>query len=440
MAGTLVVAAVASGAPTYTTERIDVKSGSTPQTGRKEGRTPSIDSDGRYIAFSSKSTNLSTEDGDTTFDIFRRDRVAKKTVLVSRKNGKTGAVSTSSSFTPSISGDGNFIAFVGGKDLSSAAGPGPNVYVRDVAAGKTGLVNKPGDGCCEPGEAQDPVISRDGNFVAFTIGGGDLETGSRHIYVRDLGKGKTRLVDRAAGASGAIGNKNAFKPSISDDGRFIAFESLATNFVSGVGGTRSEVYVRDMKLNKTFLVSRESGASGASDNAGVGSFFASISGDGSRVAFESEDSLVPGAGAPTEDHSNVFVRDRDTNQTLLASRADGASGDPGKFGVKGSQAPAISGDGRFVAFETDELNFGGFSDTDSPGSDKLYVRDLDKNTISLASRDSGKDGKPLNVGAKQPALSQDGAYIAFQADFLPSDNKKGKDINNVLNLFVRNLR
>jgi hypothetical protein len=258
-AGTLAVVAVASAAPTYKTERVDVKSGSAAQTGRKEGRDPSINSDGRYIAFSSKSTNFSGEDGDTTFDVYRRDRIGKKTVLVSRKNGKAGVASTSSSFKPSISGDGNFIAFMGGKDLSSAAGPGTNIYVRDVTTGKTGLVNKPGDGCCDPGTAQDPVISRDGNLVAFTIGGGDFSSGSRHVFVRDLGKGKTRLVDRADGAAGAIGNKNAFKPSISEDGRYIAFESLATNFVSGAGGTRSEVYVRDTKLNKTILVSRQTG-------------------------------------------------------------------------------------------------------------------------------------------------------------------------------------
>jgi TolB protein len=434
---TLAIAAVAGAAPSYKTERVDVKSGSTAQIGRKEGRNPSIDSAGRYVVFSSRSTNLSGEDGDTNFDIFRRDRISSKTVLVSRKNGKTGAASTSSSFKPSISGDGNFVAFMGGKDLSSAAGPGTNVYVRDVAAGKTGLANKPGDGCCDPGTAEDPVISRDGNLVAFTIGGGDFDSGSRHVYVRDLGKGKTRLVDRADGASGAIGNKNAFKPSISQDGRYIAFESLATNFVAGAGGSRSEVYVRDMKLNKTVLVSRQSGASGAPDSGAVGSFFASISDDGKRVAFQSDGGLVPGV---TAEHENIFVRDLTANTTILASRADGATGEAGKFGVMGSNAPSISGDGRFVAFETDELNFGGFSDTDAPAGDKLYVRDLEQDTISLASRDSGKDGKPLNVGAFQPALSQQGAYIAFRADFLPSDNKPGRDVNNVPNLFVRNLR
>ena len=258
-------------------------------------------------------------------------------------------------------------------------------------------------------------ISADGRYVAFASRADDVSAEDNdsvvNIFVRDLQANTTTLVSRASGASGAAADLWSVTPSISADGRYVAFESVAHN-LSPVDHDLANIFVRDLQTNTTTLVSRASGVSGAA--ADGGSVAPSISADGDRVAFQS---LAFNLG-PDVATVDVFVRDLPASTTTLASRATGSPGLPAD---SYSEAPSLSADGRFVAFESDARNLG----PDAVGG--AFVRDLDSETTTLVSRASGALGAPaapLGPGF-EPSIAGDGDLVAFssQADNLsPADN------------------
>ena len=179
----------------------------------------------------------------------------------------------------------------------------------------------------------------------------------------------TRVSFDSAGNQGG-GNS----PSISADGRFVAFSSRASNFVPGDTNNNNGIFVRDRLTNTTTLVSVDS----AGNLGNRGSFGASISADGRFVAFESDASnIVPGDTNSTRD---IFVRDTLTNTTTLVS-VDSAGNQANSF----SQDASISADGRFVAFTSRASNF---VPGDTPSSRDIFVRDTLTNTTTLVSVDS----------------------------------------------------
>ena len=179
-------------------------------------------------------------------------------------------------------------------------------------------------------------ISADGRYVAFASRANDLSAEDNdsfvNIFVRDLQANTTTLVSRASGASGAAADLWSAAPSISADGRYVAFESVAHN-LSAADHDLANIFVRDLQANTTILVSRASGVSGAA--ADGGSVAPSISADGGRVAFESV-ALNLGPDVATVD---VFVRDLPASTTTLASRATGSPGLPAD---SYSEAPSLS--------------------------------------------------------------------------------------------------
>src|SRR5262245_44045876 len=292
---------------------------------------PALSGDGRFVAFDSFASNLDPADGDTIGDVFLRDAQTNTTTLVSRASGANGAKANALSTEPAISADGRFVAF------------------------QTRASNL------------DPA---DGDTTA-------------DVYVRDLQTNTTTLVSRASGTDGAKANDISAHPAISADGRFVAFETFATN-LDPTFDFKDHVYVRDLQTNTTTLVSRASGADGA---VGAGSS-ATISADGRFVAFSSADTnLDP---ADNDQVQDVFVRDLQTNTTTLARRASGAGG---ANGHNASLDPAISGDGRFVAFPSAVTDL---VPADNDIGEDVFVRDLQTNTTTLASRASGADGAKAN--------------------------------------------
>src|SRR3954452_3140149 len=189
------------------------------------------------------------------------------TVLVSRASGQAGAGANGNSVTPSISASGRYVAFASRAD--------------NIAAG-------------------DPDSQRD-------------------ILVRALETGVSTLVSRAGGANGTAGNGISLDPSISADGRYVAFASNASNLTADPTGSSLQIFVRDRVANTTELVSRETGAGGAPGN-GFSSH-PSISADGRHVAFESQaDNL---SSEDTDNSSDIFVRNLDPQTTAPISRASG---------------------------------------------------------------------------------------------------------------------
>ena len=244
---------------------------------------------------------------------------------------------------PSISADGRFVAFESdASDLVRHDTLGfQDVFVHDRETGKTTRVSISSGGSQANGDSDDPSISASGRFVAFESDATNLVAGDtlgfRDVFVHDRKTGKTSRVSVRSG--GTEGDGPSGHPAISATGRLVAFESDASNLVAGDTLGFRDVFVRDRRSGITRRVSlRSDGAEGEGESRG-----AAISREGRYVAFVSDaPNLVP---QDTKGFADVFVHDRSTGQTTRESvRSNGAEADGDSSGT------AISDDGRFVAF------------------------------------------------------------------------------------------
>ena len=275
-----------------------------------------ISRDGRFVAFSSDATNLVPGDTNAVRDAFVRDRLARKTVRVSVSS-----------------------AGIEGNALSSVSDPCP--------------------------------MSADGRFVVFYSNATNLVAGDtnlfRDVFVRDLKLGTTVRVSVSSG--GVQGNGLSSSPTISADGRFVAFYSDATNLVAGDTNLFRDCFVRDLQTSTTTRISISSaGAEG--DDLSSGPIIAA---GGRYVAFySSADTLVVG---DTNLFRDVFVRDMQTSTTTRVSLSSA-----GVQGDKLSSEPTISSDGRYVCFYSDATNLVA-GDTNARQDVFVHDRDPDGNGI-----------------------------------------------------------
>ncbi len=256
-------------------------------------------------------------------------------------------------------------------------------------------------------------ISDDGRYVAFMSDASNLVSGDTNlfgdIFMRDTVTNITTRV--SVGLAGAEGNCWSAWPSISADGRYVAFVSCATNLVSGDVNGRSDVFLRDTLLNTTTLVSKDtSGMQGYTD-----ARYTSISADGRYVAFYD---AFPSLGA------GIFVRDTMANTLTLVSAAldGGESNGP-------SYSPFISADGRYVVFYSSASNL---VSGDTNGYYDVFLRDIAANTTTRVSVAS--DGAEGNWASFGQSISADGRYVAFASN---SSNLVDGDTNGYSDIFVR---
>ncbi|HTK76199.1 MAG TPA: hypothetical protein VL371_13130, partial [Gemmataceae bacterium] len=395
---------------------VSVNSGGTAPGGAASGAgaggaflQPAISADGRYVAFTSDASDLvaNGNDNNSARDVFVRDTQANTTALVS------------------IAAD------------NSGSGNGASGDVGTAGVSPTGGVG----------------ISADGRYVVFVSAASNLVANDNNnapdVFVRDTQSGTTALVTvDAAGGSATVpgGSAGSYDPVISDDGRYVAFVSTASNLSgadSGDGGA-PDVFLRDLQVQPgaanaiTLLTAAVSGGTGTAAAP-------TISNDGRYVAFLSDDQLVSGTAANGNDQ--VFVYDNSggaQNGTITLASPDAAG-----TGAAGAavMSPRISGDGRSVAFASDATNLvPNFTDANGTGKADVYVRDLDANTTTLVSDasavESGTGGMAANIGGNgasyAPAISDDGNVVAFASDATDlvanvTDNNNGRDV------FVRDL-
>ena len=240
------------------------------------------------------------------------------------------------------------------------------------------------------------------------------------MFVYDRKLKKTTLISRRSN-SGPGGDADSSNPSISADGRFIAFESDAEN-LSGAAEDTDNVFVYDRKRRRVSLISRESNGGPGGDDA---SAIPSISADGRFVSFRSDADNLSGADAPTDD---IFVYDRERRRVTLVSRE--SDGGPG--GNDNSNTNSISGNGRYVAFQSDATNLSG---ADGDGHDDVFVYDRKRRKVKLVSRESN-NGPGGDDRSFSPSISADGRYVAFQCR---ADNVSGADDDNVDDVMVYDL-
>ena len=412
--------AVAAG----TTERVSISTAGVQA--NSASADPAISADGRFAAFDSDATNLDPADTDVFADVFVRDLQANTTILVSRATGSSGVKGNSASSGPAISANGRFVAF---HSWASNLGPADtngviDVFVRDLQANTTTLVSRATGSSGVQGNvgSSSPAISADGRFVAFESQATNLDPADTDslidVFVRDLQANTTTLVSRATGPSGVKGNDTSRVGAISADGRFVAFDSYATNLDFWDTDSTPDVFVRDLGNNVTLLVSQSS----ASVKGNNWSSDPTISADGRFVAFDSDASnLDP---ADTDSDSDVFVRDLQAYTTTFVSRATGSSGVEGD---SFSFFATISADGRFVAFDSYASNL---DPADTDGIVDVFVRDLGTNTTALVSRSSA--GLKGNGNSSRLAISA-GALVVFES---AANNLVASDTNGVTDVFV----
>ena len=242
-------------------------------------------------------------------------------------------------------------------------------------------------------------MSLDGRFVAFVSGAQGLVPGDTNgkldVFLRDRVAGTTTRV--SVGSGGSQGNGRSDLPSISDNGRQVAFSSAASNLVSGDGNGLQDIFVRDLAAATTRRVSVSSTGAGGNGP----SIFPAISGNGDVVAFVSDaTNLVPG---DTNGSRDVFVRVRSTNTTQLVSV--GAGGEPAD---SISAEPALSRDGRYVAFDSSATNL---VPGDTDGFQDVFVRDRVAGTTQLVS--AWPSGTPANRLSTAPDISENGQVVVF---------------------------
>jgi Tol biopolymer transport system component len=394
---------------------------------------PSISASGEFVAFASSASNLTGSPGVASAaaeEVYVDDDAGESVRLASAT--AAGVPANGSSNAPSISGNGQAVAFVStASNLVGGVAKGiQNIYAATVG-GPPVLVSVGVGGSATDGNSYQPAISANGRFVIFTSTADDLVAGDDNdkpdVFERDLATGITRRVSVASHGGQADGPSS--NGAVSGDGRFVTFASTSSDLVGHQKTAAEEVYVHDTASNLTNVISASSG--GRRENAAVASPFtqvSSISGDGRYVAFDSDATNLAKGGS--NGHTNVYVRDRTLRRTTLVSvSSTGGAGDDDSF------SPEISPDGHFVIFDSlaDDL-----APDAAPGSN-VYLRDLGhgETTTVDVSADSRARGAELGSALlQQPVVSANGLFAVFESG---ADDLVSSASNGVENVYVRAL-
>jgi Tol biopolymer transport system component len=402
-----VVSMVASAwAASPKTIRVSVKSNGAEVNADNDA--PAISGTGRYVAFESVGA-FTAGDSGTDADVFVRDIRTGKTLRASVKSNGAEVNSGDGSEGASISADGRFVAFTTDAALVAGDTNGAlDVYVHDFKTGTTSRMSLTSNGTQVLADSQNASISADGRHVAFQSDGaltpGD-SNGVTDVYVRNRSTGKTARASLPAGPGQAT--EDSTDPSISGDGRYVAFVTPDGQMTAQPDYGPSplldnDVFVRDMTAHTTKRVSLKSNGTEADPNAQVASRDPAISANGDFVTFISPGKFVP---ADTNNVDDVYVHNLNTNATQLVSLKSNGTVATGDSGVA---APAvISSSGRYVAFESNA----DLVPTDGNGFRDVYLRDRAAGTTTRVSVKS--NGAPVAANHQEPAISADGRFVAF---------------------------
>ncbi len=404
-----------------------------------ESRSPSISADGRYVAFESDASNLAAGDTAGYHDVYLMDRLTGGITWISEPamdpNPLIGAWD-GNSVDPAISADGAYVAFVSSSstlaglaapvlaapDVPADANGMPDVYVYEVATGDlTRLTNQGVELGIVSGA---PSISDDGRYVAFTYQDMMAPPGPGGINWHGIS-----VIDRQSGAreTVTIGHDElppdgmSLAPSISGDGRYVTFLSMATNLIPDDTGGFADVFLADRQTDTIVRVSQA--ADGTEGNYGGGTGPA-ISADGAFVAFQSSSTnLVPGQ---TIGGTNIYVYEVATGAVELISAS--AGGDPADWDC---ETPAISSDGRYVAFVSGAENLVA---GDTNEDDDIFR--VDRQTEAIERVSVTDAGAQVEGDSSEPGLSGDGALVVYSS--LSAGLVSG-DANAVVDVFLADM-
>jgi Tol biopolymer transport system component len=320
--------------------------------GNNHSMYPAINTTGRYVAFCSMADNLVANDENEFMDVFVRDLETDLTLLVSvSPTGPANEKSTACA----ISADGQLVAFQSeATNLVSGETFGwPGIYLADLSAPTPSVtaVSLARDGGPPDGTSIQPSMTPDGRYVAFASVASDIVSGDTNgfsdVFLRDVIAPTTVRVS-VADVTGQQGNSSALgQPAVTPDGRYVAFASYASNLVGGDVNQKCDVFLRDRTLGRTELISVSTGGGQGNDDSGGESWMVAVSSDGRYVAFASLASdLVAG---DTNESWDVFVRDRTagtTTRVSVSTAGEEGNGDAGFYSV------SLSADGLTSAFDS----------------------------------------------------------------------------------------
>lgn len=427
---TLATATTAFAQPTTTTERISERSNGVE--GNDDSFWCAISGDGNFVGFTSRASNIIGADRNDASDVFLFNRATETPEFVSVRS--TGTQANRSSEAPSLSHTGRYVAFTTSATNLAIKGDRngvADVFVYDRNEGRTNRASIRSDLKEANGSSYDPSISANGRFVAFTSLASNLavkgdKNGDADVFVHDR---TTLRTNRVSISSKLVeGNGSSFSPSISGDGRMVAFVSNANNLVRRDTNRRPDIFVYNRSTRKTIRVSIAS--DGTQANAESSSPM--ISADGGFVVFHSSASNL--VDDDTNQRTDVFVHDLSSGETTRVSRGianSEANGD--------SFIPAISADGRYVAFQSAASNLVPGDTNGTPDSYQgVDVFRYDRQTNQTERVSVGNDGEqangPSNDPGDDPSISADGRYVCFAS---MASNLVEDDTNGAYDVFVR---
>lgn len=346
------------------TERVSVDSAGTE--GNHNSIQGSVSADGRYVAFRSRASNLAVGDTSPWTNIFVHDRQTRTTTVVSINSD--GSVGNQESMSPSISWDGRLIAFAS--------------WATNLVAGDTNQ--------------------------------------KKDIFVHDRQTGATSRI--SVDSNGAQTNRWSAKPAISGDGRFVAFCSWASNLIENDTNFTFDIFVHDRQTVTTSRVSVSSeGIEGKYESVSP-----SISSDGRFVAFASKATLTEDDNNTRED---VYLHDRETGTTMRASVKSKDEDPPEPYSMDYFiSTPSVSGDGRYVAFVSAAVNLIGPTNTKA----EMFIKDMETGILDRIDFGNGPIG--IDPAKSLNGISANGNYLVFNS---PSTDLVANDTNGFIDVFIR---
>jgi uncharacterized repeat protein (TIGR01451 family) len=363
---------------------------------------PVLSADGTRVAFASYATNLDAADTDRWADAYVNDLVTGDLILASTSDA--GADANSDSYAFGLSADGTKVAI---QSIAQNLDPGDSdtnydVYVKDLLTGEIVLVSTSESGSNANADSLYPSLSADGTRVSFWSEADNLDPADTDefadVYVKDVVTGDLVLVSTSD--SDVKANGHSVYHSLSADGRFVAFQSLASNLDPTDTDGFTDIYVKDLVTGDIVLASTSDGGIKANTDAGA----PILSADGTRVSFVTAASnLDP---ADTDDFADIYVKDMVTGDVVLATTSDSDVKANGH-----TSESTMSGDGTRVAFWSEASNL---DPADTDGFTDVYVKDLVTGDLVLVSM--SEDGVKANSSSFHPSLSADGTRVAFRSD------------------------
>jgi Tol biopolymer transport system component len=369
-----------------------------------------LSASGRYLAFMSEARNLDVEDGFRSIYVYDFGRRVVENVS---RASDFGPPSDGDDVDPQISANGRFVAFE--TDATNLGGPtqhSENIYVYDRKLDDVELVSRQSASAGGQGadnESSNPSISANGRYVAFTSRasnlGGPINTDpfDANVYVYDRKEDRVFLGSRRSN-NGKGGNEASYDPVLAPNAPVVVFSSQSRNLGGPINNDEfeSNVYAYDWRKRKTELVSRRSkGGKGANGEANV----TDVSGKGRQILFTTSSRNLGGPIKNVPDDASIaYVRDLKTSRTTLVSRR--AKNGPA---ANGSASDAVISDsGRHIAYATTATNLGGPTRT----ALNVYVYDRKTKRLTLASR--GTNGGPgADESASSPAIAGREPLVIF---------------------------